>query len=74
MDAVHIKNRNYILWKQTTTNEMPTQDKINGESINRSTKVKYLRSQLDEELELKQHVQAKCKDTVINLCNIQNIR
>ena len=41
---------------------------INGETINRSTKVKYLRGHLDEELKFNQHVQAKCKAAVINLC------
>ena len=47
---------------------------INCETINKSTKVKYLRSHLDEELKFKQHAQAKCKAVVINLCKIQNIR
>ena len=46
----------------------------NGETINRSTEVIYLRYHLHEELKFKQHVQAKCKATVINLCRIQNIR
>ena len=43
---------------------------INGEIINRSSKVKYLKSHLHEELKFKQHVQAKCKAAVINLCKI----
>ena len=46
----------------------------NGETINRSTKLKYLGSHLDEELKFNQHVQAKYKVAVINLCKIQNIR
>ena len=47
---------------------------INGEIINRSTKVKYLGGHLDEQLNFKQHVQVKCKAAIINVCKIQNIR
>ena len=47
---------------------------INGENINRSTRVKYPGGHLDEELKFNQYVQAKCKAAVINLCKIQNIR
>ena len=43
---------------------------INGETINRSLKVKYHGSHLDEELKFYQHVQIKCKAAVINLCKI----
>ena len=43
---------------------------INGEIINRSTKVKYLVIHLDEKLNFKQHVQVKCKAAIINLHKI----
>ena len=47
---------------------------INGETINRSTKVKYLRGHLGEQLNFKQHVQGKCKAAIINLYKIESIR
>ena len=66
-ECVYFGNRHLSICQHKTIN-------INRETINTSTKVKYLGSQLDEELKFKQHVQAKCKAAVINLCQIQNIR
>ena len=67
MDAVHLQSNEtktefiYFGGKQQLRKYQHKTININRETINRSTKVKYLRSHLDEELRFKQHVQRKCK-------------
>ena len=45
-----------------------------GESIERSTKVRYLEGHLDSILTLKEHILIKCKAAVLNIIKIWNIR
>ena len=76
MDAAHVKlneSKTEFIYFGSRQQLRKCQHKIiniNGETINRSTKAEYFRIQLDEELLFNQHVQAKCKAAVINLCKI----
>ena len=80
MDAAHLKLNEtktefiYFGSRQPLRKCQHKEININGETINRSTKVKYLGGHLDEKLKFNQYVQAKGKVAVINLCKIQNIR
>ena len=80
MDAVCLKCNDsktkfiYFRSRQQLTKCHHNTVNINGDPINRSTKVKHLAGYLDEQLNFKQHVQVKCMALIVNLCNIKNIR
>ena len=80
MEAIKLKlnkaKTKFIYFGSRQQLNKTTHDTINiiGESIERSTKVKYLGGHLDSNLTFREHILIKCKAALLNIIKIQNIR
>ena len=80
MDAVKVKLNEtktefiYFGGKQQLAKTRRNTININGETIERTNKIKYLGGHLDSSLTIKDHIIAKSKAATINIIKIRNIR